>query len=178
MPILEDLKLSSKEYLVATVHRVSNTDSFKNLSSIVNAFCDVDIPIVFPVHPRTRKYLMEYGLWEKLCENVKVIPPVGYLDMLKLEVNSRKILTDSGGVQKEAYLLGVPCITLRENTELVETLEEGWNVLVKADYHYILQAANNFEGNGRRNMLFGDGKTAEKIRNIIIYNKNKIFIEI
>lgn len=107
--VLEDLGLSSTEYLVATVHRASNTDNFRNLSSIVNAFCDTDFPIVFPVHPRTEKYLKKYGLWEKLCEKIKVIPPLGYLEMLKLMVHSRKILTDSGGVQKETYTLGVPC---------------------------------------------------------------------
>jgi len=77
--ILEELNLNSKEYIVATVHRASNTDSFGNLSSIVNAFCDADILIVFPMHPRTEKFLKQYGLWDKLREKVKVIPPLGYL---------------------------------------------------------------------------------------------------
>lgn len=165
--VLDDLGLSPKEYLVATVHRASNTDSFKNLSSIVNSFCDVDIPVVFPVHPRTEKYLKQYGLWDKLCEKVKVIPPLGYLEMLKLMVHSRKILTDSGGVQKEAYMLGVPCITMRENTEWVETVEDGWNVLVGADYGKIVDSIKNFEGANERGSIFGNGDASKKICSIL-----------
>ncbi|MDW7731264.1 MAG: UDP-N-acetylglucosamine 2-epimerase (non-hydrolyzing), partial [Methanolobus sp.] len=128
--VLKDLDLLPKDFMIATAHRASNTNKIENLSSIVKAFCNTDENIVFPVHPRTEKYLREYGLWNRLCEHVKVISPVGYLDMLTLMFNSKKILTDSGGVQKEAYMLGVPCITLRENTEWVETVNEGWNVLV------------------------------------------------
>lgn len=165
--VLEDLELNSKEYLVATVHRASNTDSFKNLSSIVNAFCDVEIPIVFPVHPRTEKYLKQYGLWEKLCEKVKVIPPLGYLEMLKLMAHSKKILTDSGGVQKEAYMLGVACITMRENTEWVETVEDGWNDLVGADYEKIVDAILNFEGAKVRGNIFGNGDACIDIFEIL-----------
>ncbi|WP_341537115.1 non-hydrolyzing UDP-N-acetylglucosamine 2-epimerase [Methanosarcina barkeri] len=165
--ILENLGLTSKEYLVATVHRASNTDSFKNLSFIINAFCDVDIPIVFPVHPRTEKYLKQYGLWNKLCENVKVIPPLGYLEMLKLMTHSRKILTDSGGVQKEAYMLGVPCITMRDNTEWVETVKDGWNVLVRADYEKIKNAILTFEGAEIKNDIFGTGNACEDICDIL-----------
>ncbi|KKG14400.1 UDP-N-acetylglucosamine 2-epimerase [Methanosarcina sp. 2.H.T.1A.6] len=161
--ILQDLNLNPKEFLLATVHRASNTDNIKNLSSIVEAFSDVETTIVFPMHPRTRKYLKEYNLWEKILKNTKVIPPVGYLDMLKLESNARKILTDSGGVQKEAYMLGVPCITLRDNTEWVETVEEGWNILTGADYEKIKHAIENFEGTKRRNEVFGDGNASGKI---------------
>lgn len=168
--VLEDVGVSSKEYLVATVHRASNTDSFKNLSSIVNAFCNVDIPIVFPVHPRTEKYLKQYGLWDKLCENVKVIPPLGYLEMLMLMTNSKKILTDSGGVQKEAYMLGVPCITMRENTEWVETVEDGWNALVGADYEKIVDSIRNFEGSTSKKNVFGIGNSSENICKILNNN--------
>lgn len=175
--VLDDLGLSPKEYLVATVHRASNTDSLKNLSSIVNTFCDIDIPIVFPVHPRTEKYLKQYGLWDKLCENVKVIYPLGYLEMLKLMAHSRKILTDSGGVQKEAYMLGVPCITMRENTEWVETVEDGWNVLVGVDYEKIRDAILNFEGTGKRGTVFGTGDAARRICEILIdYISNIVHI--
>lgn len=165
--VMEDLGLSSKEYLVATVHRASNTDSLTNLSAIVNAFYEVDIPIVFPVHPRTEKYLKQHGLWEKLCEKVKVIPPLGYLEMLKLMAHSRKILTDSGGVQKEAYMLGVPCITMRENTEWVETVEDRGNVLVGADYRKIVDSIKNFEGSTSKKNVFGIGNSSEKICNIL-----------
>ena len=101
--ILQDLNLNPKEFLLATVHRASNTDNKENLSSIVEAFSDSGETIVFPLHPRTRKFLIEYNLWEKTHQKIKVIPPVGYLDMLKLESNARKILTDSGGAERSLY---------------------------------------------------------------------------
>lgn len=166
--ILDDLGLTSKDFMVATVHRPANTDSKKNLSSIVQAFCSAtDQTIVSPAHPRTKKFLKEYGLWDELCQHVKVIPPVGYLDMLKLMVHSSKILTDSGGIQKEAYMLGVPCVTMRENTEWVETVEDGWNVLVGADYRKIVDAMARFEGTGQRNDVFGKGDASEKVCEIL-----------
>jgi len=95
------------------------------MRSIIEALGESGMPVVFPVHPRTEKFLQEYGLMEKMPGNVKLIEPLGYLDMLMLMANARKILTDSGGIQKEAYMLGVPCVTLRENTEWMETLEGG-----------------------------------------------------
>jgi UDP-N-acetylglucosamine 2-epimerase (non-hydrolysing) len=164
--ILKDLGLISKEYIVATVHRSSNTDSFENLSSIVKAFCDSSWTIVFPVHPRTEKYLKQYGLWDNLCENVIVIPPIGYLEILKLMAHAKKILTDSGGVQKEAYMLGVPCITLRENTEWVETVEDSWNVLVGSNYVQIMKMIIEFEPLNHQNKVFGSD-ASNKIRQII-----------
>lgn len=166
--ILEDLDISHKDFMVATVHRASNTDNIKNLSSIVKAFYSVDSNIVFPVHPRTEKYLRQYGLWDKLCEHVKVISPVGYLDMLKLMSSSKKILTDSGGVQKEAYMLGVPCITMRDNTEWVETVDDGWNVLVGANGEMIMDAIDGFEGADVKGNVFGSGDACEKIRRLLI----------
>jgi UDP-GlcNAc3NAcA epimerase len=140
--IVEELGLEKKEYLVTTVHRPNNTDSIDNMRSIIEALGDSGTPVVFPVHPRTEKVLQEYGLLERMPENVRLIKPLGYLDMLMLMVNARKILTDSGGIQKEAYKLGVPCITLRENTEWIETLEGGWNVLVGTDCRKIIEAVN------------------------------------
>lgn len=155
--------------MVATVHRASNTDSIENLSSIVEAFCSVDENIVFPVHPRTEKHLRQYGLWNRLCQHVTVISPVGYLDMLKLMSSSRKILTDSGGVQKEAYMLGVPCITMRENTEWVETVDDGWNVLVGADCRMIRDAIDEFEGADVKGDVFGCGDACERICGILAH---------
>lgn len=168
--ILKDLDLNSNKYIVVTIHRASNTDSLENLSSIVNALCDIDFPLVFPVHPRTEKYLKQYKLWEKLCRKVKVISPVGYLEMIKLMTHARKILTDSGGVQKEAYMLRVPCITMRENTEWVETMKDGGNVLVGADYKKIKDAILNFEGIKVKGNIFGDGNAANKIGKILKNN--------
>ena len=165
--ILSDLDLISGEFIVATLHRPANTDSKEKLLSIVKAFCKVDETIVFPVHPRTEKYLQDYGLWDKICECVKVIWPVGYTDMLKLMSNAKKILTDSGGIQKEAYMLGVPCITMRENTEWVETIEEGWNVLVGSDYEKIVDAIRGFWGADERSDVFGGGDASEMILNLI-----------
>ncbi|HOF97639.1 MAG TPA: UDP-N-acetylglucosamine 2-epimerase (non-hydrolyzing), partial [Methanoculleus sp.] len=131
--ILEDAGVRPGEYLVVTVHRPSNTDSRENMAAIIGALGEAGVPVVFPVHPRTRKFLLGYDLLAAMPENIRITEPLGYLDMLRLMAHAKKILTDSGGVQKEAYMLGVPCITLRENTEWVETVEAGWNVLVGAE---------------------------------------------
>jgi UDP-N-acetylglucosamine 2-epimerase (non-hydrolysing) len=138
--ILETLDFANKGHCVLTVHRAGNTDNQQNLTSIIRAVGMAGVPVVFPVHPRTRKYLQKYHLLASLPENIHLIDPLGYLDMIRLMESAMKILTDSGGIQKEAYLLGVPCITLRENTEWVETIEAGWNVLVGADTARILSA--------------------------------------
>jgi UDP-N-acetylglucosamine 2-epimerase (non-hydrolysing) len=140
--ILDELSLKQKEYYLATVHRAENTDDFNRLKNIEDAFCVIE-KIVFPCHPRTEKNLKQFGLWNELSKKAKVIKPVGYLDMLILEKNAKKILTDSGGIQKEAYILKVPCITLRENTEWVETVEDGWNVLVGASKEKIIEMVND-----------------------------------
>ena len=126
------------EYCLATVHRAENTDNDTRLRSIIAAFGDLGETLVFPCHPRTAKRLESLGLNCTLPETVHIIPPVGYLDMLMLERHARVILTDSGGVQKEAFLLGVPCVTLRDTTEWVETVRDGWNVLAGADTATIL----------------------------------------
>ena len=136
--IIETLGLQNRDYLVLTVHRPSNTDSRKNMVNITTALGESGRTTVFPVHPRTRKYLEEYGIWDNLPPNIIATEPLGYLDMLRLMGHAQKILTDSGGMQKEAYILGVPCITLRDTTEWPETLGDGWNVLVGADRKEIL----------------------------------------
>ena len=170
--ILERLSLKSKKYLVATVHRQSNTDKKENLSNIVDALCDIEEDIVVPLHPRAAKYLKQYGFyeWLKEMEHVELIKPLGYFDFLKLLCHAKKILTDSGGVQKEAYILKVPCITLRETTEWVETAEDGWNVLVGANKENILKMANGFEPKGKQRNVFGDGSASEKIVDVIKNN--------
>ena len=113
------------------MHRSENTDDPSRLSSIVTAFNALDEPVVFPVHPRTRKAIAGAGC--QLGPHVQLIDPVGYLDMVALTGSARLVLTDSGGLQKEAYWLGVPCVTLRDETEWVETVESGWNTLVGSD---------------------------------------------
>jgi UDP-N-acetylglucosamine 2-epimerase (non-hydrolysing) len=166
--IIKNLGLKEHDYYVATVHRPSNTDDKKNLTAIIEAFRESGKKVVFPVHPRTKKYLRAYGLWESVSENIRFIAPLGYIDMLHLMRNAKKILTDSGGIQKEAYVMGVPCITLRENTEWIETLTGGWNVLVGADKGKILAAVVEDVQANTDNTVFGKGDTAEKIVRIIL----------
>ncbi|MDY0387768.1 MAG: UDP-N-acetylglucosamine 2-epimerase (non-hydrolyzing) [Methanolobus sp.] len=166
--ILNDLNLESKKYLLATVHRASNTDNPTNLQNIVDAFCELDDLVVFPVHPRTKKLLKEYNLYDKLASSVKLIEPVGFLDFIKLMNNSKMILTDSGGIQKEAYILKIPCITLRENTEWMETVEDGWNVLVGADKRRIVKMVNELSPSlDTHNDRFGKGDASRKIAAVI-----------
>ena len=166
--ILKELDLKEKEYLVATVHRQSNTDNRENLGNIISAFCELEEQIVFPAHPRTVKCMRQYHPYEKLNGNIRLVKPPGYLDMLKLMAHARKILTDSGGIQKEAYMLKVPCITMRENTEWVDTLEEGWNVLAGVDRESIIRIVNEFEPqNKQQRNIFGDGDTSKKISEIL-----------
>lgn len=167
--ILSRLRLKEKEYLLLTIHRASNTDNIQNLSAIVTALLEIEEQVVFPAHPRTVKHLSEYGLLERLerSSNCKVLAPVGYLDFIVLEENAKKILTDSGGMQKEAYFFKVPCITLRENTEWVETVEDGWNVLVGTDKELIVRMAREFSPDKAQREVFGDGRASEKIVNIL-----------
>ena len=138
--ILRDLVLTPGGYTLATIHRAANTDDPHRLADIFDALALLHEPVIVPLHPRTRAALM--GTDIEIEPPVRVIDPVGYLDMLALERHARMVLTDSGGVQKEAYLLGVPCVTLREETEWVETLVDGWNILAGANAERILAAAN------------------------------------
>ena len=165
--ILEDAGVRSGEYLVVTVHRPSNTDSRENMAAIIGALGEAGVPVAFPVHPRTRKFLLGYGLLAAMPENIRITEPLGYLDMLRLMAHAKKILTDSGGVQKEAYMLGVPCITLRENTEWVETVEAGWNVLVGAEGEGIVDAIRQFSPGFLQKKIFGEGDASLRIREIL-----------
>ena len=165
--ILKRLGVAPTQYLVLTVHRPANTDSREHMENIIGAVGEAGMPVVFPVHPRTRKFLEEYGMWDRLPSNIIVTEPLGYLDILKLMRHASKILTDSGGMQKEAYMLGVPCITLRENTEWVETLQNGWNVLVGADPVAICSAVRYFEPENEQHIPLGIGDTRERIAGIL-----------
>ena len=162
--ILSDLKLESKNYLLATVHRPYNTDIPENLGSILQAFSKIDETIVFPVHPRTRKYITNFKLE---TSNIKLIDPVGYLDMLILEKNARVILTDSGGMQKEACFFSVPCVTLRPETEWIETVEAGWNTIAGSDTELIKKAVEEAHIGRNISDLYGDGNASERMVNIL-----------
>ena len=137
--ILNRFNLTQKSYALATIHRAENTDDPQRLQQILDAFRKIEIKIVFPIHPRTRKALASF----EIPKNILLIEPVGYLDMVMLEMMANVILTDSGGIQKEAYWLGTSCITLRNETEWVETVESGWNTLTGAITDVIVCAAKD-----------------------------------
>ncbi len=164
--ISKGLNLDPKSYVLFTMHRAENTAHKDNLISIIRSFEKLrDHEIIFPIHPRTKKVLESFNLFERLtrCKNVKIIDPVGYLDFINLLVNAKKIVTDSGGVQKEAYILSIPCITIRENTEWIETVVEGWNVLTGLDSDKIINYINNWHPLKKQKPIFGDGKASKII---------------
>ena len=169
--LLSRLGIKEKAYLLATVHRPENTDDPDRLGNIMVALSELAEreAVVLPLHPRTRKILDDnFSLRLTLHPSLKIIAPVGYFDVIALEKSARLLLTDSGGMQKEAYWLKVPCITLRDETEWVETLEAGWNILVGADPEKIKEAAQTFQPPADHPPLFGDGNAAAKIVNILL----------
>lgn len=160
--ILSKLNLNPREYFLLTIHRKENTDKLINLTSILSALIKTREKIIFPVHPRTRQALKQVKL--PSGNNIMFIRPVSYLDMVTLETNAKKILTDSGGVQKEAYWARVPCITLREETEWVETLINSCNCLVGAEnQNKILKALKKRQTPFIRKNYSGNGESARKI---------------
>jgi len=165
--IVERLGLRPGDYVLVTLHRPGNVDDRETLRGIVDALVRCGRPVVFPVHPRTRKNLEAFGLWEALRGKVTAIDPVDYLDFLALLMKAQKVATDSGGVQKEAYFFGVPCVTLRDETEWIETVEDGWNAVVGTETEDILHAIANFNPTGTKAKSFGDGHAAERIARIL-----------
>ena len=165
--ILQTLALAPHQYLLATVHRPYNTDVPQNLGDILAALGELDAPVVFPVHPRTRSKIVQLTD-VALPGNLRLIEPVGYLDMLMLLQHTRLLLTDSGGMQKEAFFFAVPCITLRPETEWVETVEAGWNVLTGAVRRRIVEAATDHRWpQTAPPTVFGDGRAGEAIALIL-----------
>lgn len=168
--ILNRLNLKPKEYILCTIHRASNTDNIINLKNIFIGLTDSKGIVILPIHPRTKKIInQDKSIKKSIGKNINIIEPVGYFDMISLEANAKKIVTDSGGVQKEAYFNKIPCITLRENTEWVETIEQGVNQLVGVDPGKIKESINNFypQEQDYSKQLYGDGKTSEKIIEIL-----------
>ena len=170
--ITKDLDLDLKNYIVFTMHRAENTEIDTSFLSIIRAFTSLsDVKIIFPIHPRTKKILEGKKLYQKLkdCKNVFMIPPAGYIDFIHLVKNAEKIITDSGGLQKEAYLLSVPCITIRRNTEWIETVTEGWNVLTDTNPDKIIASVRNWNPTKiTQKPVFGKGNTSKVIKKIII----------
>jgi UDP-GlcNAc3NAcA epimerase len=163
--ILGDLGLEPGSYLVVTAHRAGTVDQPGRLEQLVELLLALPGTVVLPLHPRTRARLEEAGLLERLSRLV-LTAPLGYLDFLQLARNARAVLTDSGGVQKEAYLLGVSCVTLRETTEWVETVETGWNVLVGLDRDAALAALERTPPDEHPE-LYGGGRAAQHICDVV-----------
>jgi UDP-N-acetylglucosamine 2-epimerase len=164
--ILERLEVERGTYLLVTAHRAENTDDPARLREILKALLDVEKPVVFPVHPRTRKALERDGVSAgagPARNGLQLLDPVSYLDMLVLERHAAAILTDSGGVQKEAFAFDVPCITLRRETEWVETVESGFNVLTGTDPDAILRALRSLRLPDAKPNVFGEGVTASLV---------------
>lgn len=164
--IITELQLLPKDYYLLTLHRAENTDDPAKLRAIINTLNQCDSKVIFPIHPRTRAKLIEYGLVVNKG-SLELIEPVGYFDMLSLESNAAIVFTDSGGVQKEAYMAGVPCVTLRDETEWVETVDAGWNRLVGADPDSIREAVALKWLNSAHPGLFGDGRAAQRIAELL-----------
>jgi UDP-GlcNAc3NAcA epimerase len=163
--IVADLGLEPGGYLAVTAHRAGNVDDPQRLALLVDLLTALPGRVVFPAHPRTRARLEAAGLIDRLS-GVTLTQPLGYLDFLELVRHARAVLTDSGGVQKEAYLLGVPCVTLRDTTEWVETVEAGWNVLVDLDPDAALAALDR-PPPAQRPELYGGGRAAERVRDVV-----------
>jgi len=178
--VLPNLGVEPKQYILTTIHRAENTDSPQRLEGLIETLCRLNRPTVFSMHPRLRAKLeqqAEYrGLQEKLAgaAHLKITPPLSYLDMLHLEANARLVMTDSGGVQKETYFAGTPCLTLRDETEWTETLEGGWNRIVGTSPQVILPLVESlWSGNGASPAaqpdlsVFGNGRAADNILQVL-----------
>jgi UDP-GlcNAc3NAcA epimerase len=159
---LRDAGVTAGEYVLATAHRAGTVDDRGRLERLVELLLGVELPVVLPLHPRTRARLQEAGLLERLAAGTILRPPLGYLAFSSLLTRARAVLTDSGGVQKEAYLAGVPCVTLRDSTEWVETVASGWNVLVDLDAA-AARAVLARPAPAERPELYGDGRAGGRV---------------
>ena len=172
--IMGQLNLDHQDYALVTLHRPSNVDSKENFTNLLNAFEEIEqnIKIIFPIHPRSRKMIDTFGLRDKIAKmkNLQLLEPLGYLDFMNLMHHSKFLLTDSGGIQEETTYLGIPCITMRENTERPVTVDVGTNILVGSNTELIKKEAKNIlDGNGKKGQIpeLWDGKAAERIVKIL-----------
>lgn len=161
--ILADASLEPNTYALLTIHRAENVDSADRLRKLMGAVLQVDLPIVFPIHPRTRQRLEALGLMDRVQRAIRVLPPVGYLDMLALESQARIVLTDSGGVQREAFFFSVPSVILRAETEWPELVNTGASVLAGSDFANLAMATEIGQISTNAAPIFGDGRASERI---------------
>jgi UDP-GlcNAc3NAcA epimerase len=171
--VLQQLNLLPKQYILATLHRAENTDNIEHLRVIIRALSNVtaELPVVMPLHPRTLKVLEREDMFHEVSRHIRLMEPVGYLDMVLLEKNARLIATDSGGIQKEAFFYQVPCVTFREQTEWVELLEMGWNFLVPPTNGEEVLSRLVHALASRPSPApnpYGDGHSAEKIIDVLL----------
>ncbi|NQV29791.1 MAG: UDP-N-acetylglucosamine 2-epimerase (non-hydrolyzing) [Candidatus Marinimicrobia bacterium] len=164
--ILEQYHLEKNQYILLTIHRPSNADSAERLKAILEAVSGANIQVVFPLHPRSRSKVE--ALLNGIKGSILIVDPVGYLDMMMLEKYAHTVVTDSGGVQKEAYLHKTPCLTVRNETEWVETVQDGWNILVGQQLGRITELIQNFPKPVNWERHYGDGKTASRIVKLLL----------
>lgn len=172
--IRTDLGLNGQDYSLVTLHRPSNVDNKENFIKLLAAFevIEKELPIIFPIHPRSRKMIEKFDLQDKVAamSNLRLLEPLGYLDFMNLMHNAKLLLTDSGGIQEETTYLGIPCITMRENTERPVTVDVGTNILVGTDTERIIQEVKNIlDGKGKKGQIpeLWDGRAAERIVEIL-----------
>lgn len=170
--ILSQLQLSPKKYILSTIHRAENTDNPQRLTNLFTALIETakSHNIILPLHPRTKSALLANNLFEQVKQAITLIEPVGFFDMIILEKNASLIVTDSGGVQKEAYFHQVPCITLRDQTEWIELIEADWNILVPATQMANLPSIvrRRMHHEGKKTNLYGAGEASKKIAEICV----------
>ena len=169
---LEAFNVTSGQYILSTIHRADNTDDPERLEAILKAFVEMNEKIILPLHPRTKSKIESFGLQPFIenASNIEIIEPLSYLEMLLLEKHAKAIVTDSGGVQKEAYFMEVPCITLRDQTEWTETIEAGWNQLVNPLTDNLPEILANLKTGKPTVNLYGDGNAAKKIIEVMKSN--------
>jgi UDP-N-acetylglucosamine 2-epimerase len=170
------LKVKEGEYYLVTIHRPSNVDDSASLGSLYEELKDIKTPIVFPCHPRTQKRMEENSLWEEVNNSWIVTPPIPYLEFHALLQKSKGVITDSGGIQKEAYFYKVPCFTLRPETEWIETVDAGWNTVVRPGVDSLRTAIDNWIEPKFHKPLYGDGRAAAKmVKALWSFEVNKTF---
>lgn len=164
--LLKELDIKEKNYFLVTIHRAENTDNIQKLENIILGINQLNKKVIFPIHPRTKKIVNQFS-FKLNTKQIHFIEPVGYIDFLNLETNALKIITDSGGVQKEAYCLKIPCVTVFPSSSWPETVSDGWNTLVNANPHDIVNAVYNGSSPIRYKAHYGDGMASVKITKII-----------